>query len=230
MNIEISNRDEDVQENFEEPLPDGNSPDKEKEEVNLSPDLVEKIERLNVHPFDKISLLAVAGRIKPATFFAFKSSSLAIGEIESFLSSTNFKFKIEKAKRDRFGIPMPGGITFTDILVAGNDGDLGFLDLAINNGEELLGTALGFPESAVEAYVGKREKLNKKELPDEVKKSDAFRFCNFVLSADNWQEEIKQGQEYADLVKEVSPNIYREFLLDCDFGEKMEKNKLRGVV
>jgi len=77
-----------------------------------------------------------------------------------------------------------------------------------------LGLALGFPPSAVEAYVGGngREKLDKSTLPEHIQKGDAIAFCAFALSKDNWEEELKQAQTYADFIKSASPVIYQEIV------------------
>ena len=78
--------------------------------------------------------------------------------------------------------------------------------------DKAIGMVLGFPETAIEAFIGERRALSRKKLPDDVRKSESVRFCDFMLSEDNWQEEIKQGQRYADFIKKVSPKIYQEFM------------------
>ena len=119
---------------------------------------------------------------------------------------------------------MPQDLRLTDILIANNDENLDYLDSALSGkDEEAVGLALGIPQTAVEAYIGKRKRLNKDDLPDEVKRSDAAKFCKPILSADNWQEEIKLWQKYADLTKRVSPAIYHELLLTAEAAENLRK-------
>lgn len=78
--------------------------------------------------------------------------------------------------------------------------------------DEELGLSLGFQPTAVQAYVGNKERLNKETLPKEITESEAFLFSQNILSKDYWQEEIKQGQKYADFIKSVSPNIYKGYV------------------
>lgn len=35
-------------------------------------------------------------------------------------------------------------------------------------------------------------------------------FFSSTLSKDNWQEEIKQGEQYTQFIKKISPAIYEE--------------------
>lgn len=76
--------------------------------------------------------------------------------------------------------------------------------------DEEMGSAFGYPPTAIEAFVGKRKKLNIKKLSKEIRESEAILFLSPTLSADNWREEIKQGQIWADFIKKVSPKIYKE--------------------
>ena len=87
--------------------------DKEVEESKLSPDLVEKIEKLGLDPFDKVSLLAIAAGLKPSTFFAFEATTYppVIKKIESFLEGegSSFKFKVVKNRQARPGWYLASG-------------------------------------------------------------------------------------------------------------------------
>lgn len=99
------------------------------------------------------------------------------------------------------------------ILIGRTQKDLDFLiEAQKSKDSELLGKAYGFPPTAVEAWVGKRKKLNVKKLPKEVRESEAILFSSPTLSVDNWQKEIEQGQRDADYIKGISPFIYREWI------------------
>jgi hypothetical protein len=74
-----------------------------------------------------------------------------------------------------------------------------------------LGLAFGYPESAIEAFMNDTT-IAKDDLPEDVRKSSAFVFSTFRLSKDNWQEELKQGQAWADCVGSLSPKTYNEVM------------------
>lgn len=106
------------------------------------------------------------------------------------------------------------------ILIGRTEEDLDFLKKALESkDDELLGKAFGFSPTAVEAWVGKRKKLNVKRLPKKVRESEAVLFSSPTLSSDNWQKEIEQGQRDADYIKSVSPAIYKELI------EMMKKSR-----
>jgi hypothetical protein len=86
---------------------------------------------------------------------------------------------------------------------------------AIHKSEEFkqysedLGLALGIPKTAVEAFVGKRESIHASDLPEKIRNGDAIIFLTSTLSKEHWQDELQQGQKYADYIKSVSPDTYR---------------------
>ena len=97
------------------------------------------------------------------------------------------------------------------VLIGRSKEDLDILIQALQTkSDELLGKAFGFPKTAIEAFTGKREKLDISALPQETRESDAVLFSSPFLSKDNWREEIKQGQRDADFIKKISPIIYEE--------------------
>jgi hypothetical protein len=73
------------------------------------------------------------------------------------------------------------------------------------------GLALGYPSTAVEAFINEAEPLDENFLPQEVKQSDAYLFCQYQLSENNWQEELKTAQEWADFIKKTSFNIFEQY-------------------
>jgi len=77
-----------------------------------------------------------------------------------------------------------------------------------SNSDEMVGKAFGFPPTAIEAFVGKREVLDRQSLPLDIQHSDGVLFSSPTLSRDNWQEEIKRGQLYGEFIKKISPKLY----------------------
>lgn len=67
------------------------------------------------------------------------------------------------------------------------------------------GHLMGYPESAVEAFVNDGEKTTltwdmTKEVP----------VVDFRLSKDNWREELKISQRWNDTIKKHAPELYQE--------------------
>ena len=200
--------------NHESNLQENTPPETENpSEIELSPEIVKEIENLEMIDQNKVLLIVTASGLKPASIFAtgigLEIDSPKIENITSVIKKLNLKFEVKKRK---FRIEKEK--SYIEIIVANNLNNLKFLsEAARGDSDELLGRACGLPKTAIEAYIGKREALDREKLPDEIKKSDAVRFCFFKLSADNWPEEIKQGQKYADLVKRISPKIYQEVVM-----------------
>lgn len=88
----------------------------------------------------------------------------------------------------------------------------------VKNNDKEIGFILGYPESAINAYIeGKKfDEADYKNLPakekEKLKKGEILNFINFGLSKNNWQEELKIIQEYQKLIRQKSPNIYKEIL------------------
>lgn len=75
--------------------------------------------------------------------------------------------------------------------------------------EQRIGYALGYPHTAVDAFVDPDQgSIEEDELPEEIQKSDELKFVNFILSRDHWQEELEYARQKAELVKEIAPEIY----------------------
>ncbi len=98
-----------------------------------------------------------------------------------------------------------------EIRVGSNQDNLDFLNEALDvKDHEQMGIALGIPETAVEAFIGIRKSLNLYTLPKEVILGDPFLFTpTRLLSEDNWQEEIKEGERRAEALKVVSPRLFQ---------------------
>lgn len=99
-----------------------------------------------------------------------------------------------------------------EVLVARTEKELAEISEALKSGSpELIGQAYGYPEGSIPVFEGKRPQLDIQSLPPEIRTSDAIIFSSPTLSADGWQGEIKLGQQYADFLKKVSPQVYQEY-------------------
>lgn len=78
--------------------------------------------------------------------------------------------------------------------------------------DELFGEVYGFPQTSIEAF-GKLDGIAEyNELPDEIRKHEAYGFLTFKLSRDNFESEFETAKKWADFVKRNSPKIYQEYL------------------
>ncbi len=111
-----------------------------------------------------------------------------------------------------------------EVLIARTTQELERLQAALQSGsDEQIGEALGFPDGAIQAFVGKKPALDHKSLSEEMLKSDAMLFSSPTLSAENWQEEIEAGQKSSEYIKKISPEIYQEYrkmMLESNLIEK----------
>lgn len=82
------------------------------------------------------------------------------------------------------------------------------------NDAKLLGQAYGFPDTAIQAYLAQNP-IPYNEVGNYVSDPDARAFSKYVLSKDNWQDEIKVAQEWAKAIKVASPKIYDLMVSSC---------------
>lgn len=71
------------------------------------------------------------------------------------------------------------------------------------------GRALGYPKTAINAFIGK---TYLKEPPEEIKNDEAIRFLNFRLSSDHWREEYELARERARIIKEFLPEFHKKIV------------------
>ncbi len=193
----------------------------------IRPELIERVEGSDFTYDDKANLLLVAAGLKPASDIRLisvqepeegLSVELTEEEISSNLavvkdSGVFFKAGEPKLTGGLWGGKRPTTEKEIEILIGGTQQDLDNLVYAYETSDsELLGRAYGFPATATEAYLGKRPRLDVDALPKKIKHGEAMAFGGFIFSADNWEEEIKQAQVWADFIKKVSPSIYKEAL------------------
>lgn len=214
---------------FEKPLISENKPEENVEKID--PEFVEKLERSNLTINDKVNLLLTKAGLKPASELRLiitteteegLTRNMSEEEIQGVIQGIRdagipHKIREKEIIKEKYEYPDKPGIKKIskrekiDILVGHSQKELNSLIEAVKQGsDEAIARAFGFPSTAVEAFIGKRKKLKLRNLPLEIQKSDALLFSSSALSEDNWQEEIKQGQIYADFIKKISPAIYRE--------------------
>lgn len=81
------------------------------------------------------------------------------------------------------------------------------------NHHEELGEYMGYPKTAIEAFLGKTKRYDE-EFGDDQKIFDSknipMGIFGFALSRDNYEEEIKVAEEWVDALKKIAPDLYEE--------------------
>ena len=194
---------------------------------------LEVIEKSSLSPQDKEDLLLVYLGEKPAVwigtgnrFYKTETEEVRREKMESL------NRKGEETKRVLENLSLPNHfyshgteeektiLMSHDFLVGQDSGKLKRLREVLESGESKdIGLALGYPESAVEAFIKGEvldrakdlKRLSKKER-DELKKEEVFKFLTFGLSKSNWREELELVRKYQRAIKEKSPRIYDEII------------------
>ncbi len=192
---------------------------------------LERVEKSKMTIDDKINLLLTMGGLKPASeillviktrddkglteHISEEEVQEALGIIQE--SSLPYRFKDRETIQEPYRTKKEPKIQRfyrreqMKILLGRTSEELEFLERALKSkSDEMLGKAFGFPPTTIEAFIGKREVLNRQSLPSDIKHSDGILFSSPTLSRDNWQEEIKQGQRYGEFIKKLSPKLYEE--------------------
>lgn len=192
-------------------------------EKEIPRETVEAVEKSNFMPLDKANILLTEAGLKPA-------SLVSLFTYNEFPNGQKREFAREDVERDRalLGKMLPckrekeinidatyeGGRFVAkgdSFLIATTQENLDRLSSAIDKKDDReMGLALGFCETAVDAYCsGDKEKLlDESTLPLEDRLTEAMAFNPGRLSKDHWFEELQQYQKWADYVRVISPVIY----------------------
>jgi len=208
----------------------------EKNEQEINPELIEEVESSVLHTEGKVNFLLVEGGIKPAASIGLvlrngENKFVSDDDLESLKSmleksGTPFFMGDKSVSETENG----GRFEEVEIIVGQTKEKLdkileiksrmpttqqtenGNYDKEKNKQDQAdFGLALGYPATAVEAFVNEAEPLNENSLPQEVKQSDAYLFCQYQLSKDNWRQELETAQEWAGFIEKTSLKIFEQY-------------------
>lgn len=201
-------------------------------EDEISTELIDKLEKQPIDPLQKADLLLVEAGIKPASLITITNKIWSEGEephvfmeedqiitLEEMIRKMNVLFQaipitrkiaeIQKSEAEKVKVYADE----VDLLVGATGENLERLSEAyVLHNHELLGRAVGIPETAIEAFLNKRDRLDLRTLPKNVLLSEEMTFSTPTLSRDNWKEEVETGRVYANYLKKFSPHIYSELM------------------
>jgi len=142
------------------------------------------------------------------------------------------EFDIIKKALDKFGllydtkgINEDRGILGFSFLATRDDDSLQKIKEAAEKGDDkTFGLMMGYPETAVNTYNTKEALNTWRDLSEEERKyladNDIEPFLGFMPSKAHWKEEIEYVKQNRTLIKEKSPELFRQIIED--YRKRME--------
>lgn len=195
-------------------------------EQEVSREIVEAIEKSAFALPDKVNILLVKAGVRPASWLTLYTHEeyvsgtkidLAEEEIEESreLLKRLFPFEERKPVVDEGKTDDEKILKYehVDFMIGSTKENVERLSSAVyKNDEREIGLALGYCETAVDAYCGEGEVLDISKLPMEIQMGEAMEYNPGVLSVEHWQEELEQYQKWADCIRMNSSNLYNQMI------------------
>lgn len=193
---------------------------------SLEKEAIEFLEDIDyVGPTHKAVILATYLGLKPMSVFSTQfipGSSVEIlsHDLEFMLENMGLKFSrgYEYEQNAQSNTHDPEYVSLF-YYISKNEENLKSFSITpdIKKYHKEFGLALGFPKTAVDAFVNRDDLLNEDNLPDDFTEEDRkFRF--FVFSKSGYKEELEWLRKIIEGVKEVSPKIYEQ-VMDRDIKQ-----------
>ena len=176
------------------------------------------IEEMPLMIGDRVRILLTYRNVKPASFVDLFDPNRDTNKPDSYdlpkqveveLEHNLARVGLQYLKRDRAIVVGEDEIFMQRSLYFGRDKESLTRLLTAHSPSEF-GIAFGFPQSAIEAYIGKRKRFHG-QFPEDIS-NDTLRFSEFVKSADNWREELKTPQQWADVTRSSSLYLYQTYM------------------
>lgn len=198
------------------------------------PDIQDAIHALEIEkeikPIHKALILMVADGKKPATWQQIASEKWIGGSEETRITPERWqelndifgKLGLVSVIRTRlndttFVQPKDGThqwVELADIFLSRDKTHAKKLAEAVKlKDHRQIGMLLGFPQSAVDAFISKDTlPLSEWPISTETVSAESMRFLNHMLSRGNWEEEISYLPAFSRRIKELSDKIYHDRL------------------
>jgi len=173
------------------------------------------IDALPIPNGEKADLILVYAGVKPSTCIVlnfvneldekeniYKFANQVIPYFATQLSMLGTPYKISDISI--FHDPQRPNSEIRKVYVSKNQAEMDKMLQA--SSDKNLSECYGYPESAYEAYAGKRERLDESKITQEFKAAEAFGY--FIKSEDNWRQELEVGKKWADVVRTLNPKLY----------------------
>jgi hypothetical protein len=181
-----------------------------------------------IKSIQKAIILWVADGKKPATWQQFVSEKWEQGAqetritpqkwhyIDQLLSNLGLVYTTRTCLNDTMFVQPKDGrhlwVERGDVFIARKISNARELaDAVERKDDDSIGRLLGFPESAVIAYVAKDTiPLDQRPSFTNDISHEEMKFLNHMVSKDNWQKEISYLPIFASDIKRISPAIYKQ--------------------
>ena len=170
---------------------------------------ISKIEQLNFGNQQKAGLILVLLGEKPAVEVALYDWNDPPGKFAEVIKEIGLNFEELNFEDRAFTSPK----LVTRFAIARDKEtvlSLRSLDPARDHRE--YGLLMGYPESAVEAFVKSKEikQTRQKDGGPTWKLIKDRSVVNFALSKDNWQDEIKTSERWNEVLRKYAPELYKK--------------------
>lgn len=177
---------------------------------------------------DKIFILLVANGDKPSMHTGFFSELLPPGQsmakadvvqkemLESIINDLGLSYKTQTKTLEK---EVNGERMLTEWIVFCIAKQPGIADALYkareNDDERTEGLLLGYPESAVEAFVnGIMLDIDKVPVSTDHVTASEMKLLNHRVSKDNWQQEVRYLTDYAHSIKQLCPELYEAYIAE----------------
>jgi hypothetical protein len=201
-----------------------------RDSIEFKRGLKELEEMSSVGSQSKVIILAVALNLKKAGGFYFNTETATHNDIEKMLSDLGVYFFRDIKDEERLKLRKDMYSHSGSYLIGSTAESIGdamearqFSHKDLKTRHKVYGEAMDFPKTSVEAFA-ERYDLDKDDDKDTLidvwdkdkdKLTDEERaFIFFRLSKDNWEEEIQWLEQIISGVKEYSPEIYKEVMMN----------------
>lgn len=174
---------------------------------------IEQVERLHLRAYAKAEVILIAEGLKPAT------------EIDLHPEDSSAKDIIDAAKK--LGLVAMNHPNTKQIVIIAKDTDTAITLSKIDASKDhlLYGRLMGFPETAVQAFVGDKPMLSRRET-DAL--TEGLVMNEMSLSRDHCADELPVLQRWDDAVKSRTQTVYEE-LYQEKYGVKSEISSLAHI-
>lgn len=170
------------------------------EQENITQEQIEKVKRLeqlNIGPAQKAFIILVLLGLKPATELDLYEWNDKKEDIKKVMQEVGLEIKEKEIPSDRKNLKAKLAIakdkTITERL----------LTIDSRKDHKEYGALMGYPESAVQAFINKEQLLSKDDYP-----KDEEVIFNMGLSKNNWQEEFAILKKWSETIKKYNPDLY----------------------
>lgn len=167
---------------------------------------INNIESIDCGLAPRIMMVLVILGFKPTTDLSLFVWNEEVGSVKRKLKEANLFF--DDIKKNNISSNQTA-----DFAVARSQeiaSRVAYLFSNVSENDEELGKYMGYPLTAVEAFVGKRKRMDDQKSESEFEKNGIPTAFWFRLSEDGWEEELETLKEWVDAIRKNAPELWRE--------------------